>query len=112
MEEINFLIKELQKFRDERDWVQFHDNKNLALAISIEAAELNELFLWKSKQECDQVEKEKLSDELADIFSYALLLAGKNGLDITEIVMNKIKKNSEKYPVDKAKGNAKKYTDL
>lgn len=109
MEEI---IKELIKFRDDRDWKQFHDSKNLATAISIEASELNELFLWKSVEDSEKVDKERIKEELADIFSYALLLAEKHNFDMKEIVLDKIRKNSEKYPVEKAKGSAKKYNEL
>ena len=113
MSEFDALKKALLKFRDERDWEQFHDSKNLATAISIEAAELNELFLWKnSNEDIEAVDKERISEELADIFSFAILLAEKHDLDVAEIVQNKIKKNSEKYPVEKAKGSAKKYTEL
>ena len=112
MDEIQEIIQELLKFRDERDWQQFHDSKNLATAISIEVAELNELFLWKSIEESEEVDKDKIKDELADIFAFALLLAHKHNLDVKEILLDKIKKNSKKYPVDKSKGNARKYTDL
>ncbi|WP_282042491.1 nucleotide pyrophosphohydrolase [Winogradskyella flava] len=109
MSEIKNLIKKLVDFRDERDWKQFHNSKDLALAISIEAAELNELFLWKSNEDVD---KEKLKEELADIFSFALLLAEKHGLDVSNIIENKIKLNGEKYTVEKSKGSAKKYNQL
>jgi len=105
--------KELQealiKFRNERDWEQFHNPKDLALALSIEAAELNELFLWKKAEDADQ---EKIKEELADVLAYAILLAEKYDLDLNEIVLNKIKRNGEKYPVDKAKGTATKYDEL
>lgn len=105
--------KELQealiKFRNERDWEQFHNPKDLALALSIEAAELNELFLWKKAEDADQ---EKIKEELADVLAYAILLAEKYNLDINEIVLNKIKRNGKKYPIAKAKGNAKKYNEL
>ena len=105
--------KELQKalidFRDEREWEQFHNPKDLALALSIEAAELNELFLWKKPEEADQ---QKVKEELADVLAYALLLASTYNLDINQIVLDKIKKNGEKYPVDRAKGTAKKYNEL
>lgn len=105
--------KELQsallEFRNERDWEQFHNPKDLALALSIEAAELNEVFLWKKAEEANI---EKVKEELADVFAYALLLADKYDLDVNEIVLNKIRKNGEKYPVDKSKGTATKYTDL
>jgi NTP pyrophosphatase (non-canonical NTP hydrolase) len=103
------IIKQLIHFRDERDWKQFHDSKNLALAISIEASELNELFLWKKESEVDQVNLEKLKEELADVLSFAFLLAEKHQLDPFQIVSDKIDANAKKYPVDKAKGKADKY---
>jgi NTP pyrophosphatase (non-canonical NTP hydrolase) len=106
------VIDHLIAFRDDRDWSQFHDSKNLALAISIEAAELNELFLWKKETESDNVNIEKLKEELADVLSFSFLLAEKHNLDIFEIILEKIKKNAEKYPVEKAKGTAKKYDEL
>ena len=109
MKDWNLLIERIRLFNQERDWSQFHNPKDLALAIGIEAGELNELFLWKKADEAD---KEKVKEELADIFTYALLLADKYGFDITEMVNSKIDKNALKYPVDKAKGNAKKYNEL
>jgi NTP pyrophosphatase (non-canonical NTP hydrolase) len=112
MSEILEITNGLVDFRDERDWKQFHDTKNLATALSIEVAELNELFLWKSIEESDEVNVEKLKEELADVFAYAFLLAEKHQLDVKQIVMEKIKRNGEKYPVDKSKGNATKYTEL
>jgi NTP pyrophosphatase (non-canonical NTP hydrolase) len=106
-------IKEaLVKFRNERDWAQFHDTKNLAVALSIEAAELNELFLWKDLKDSETVDKEKIKEELADVFAYAFLLAEKHNLDVKQIVLDKIKRNGEKYPVEKAKGSSKKYNEL
>ena len=105
--------KELQQalidFRDERDWKQFHNPKDLALALSIEAAELNEIFLWKQPEEANQ---DKIKEELADVIAYALLLANTYDLDINQIVLDKIRKNAEKYPIDRAKGTAKKYDEL
>jgi NTP pyrophosphatase (non-canonical NTP hydrolase) len=112
MSEINEIISELVKFRDERDWEQFHDTKNLATAISIEAAELNELFLWKNIQESENTDKEKIKAELADILAFAFLLANKHNFDIKQIMLEKIKLNGEKYPVEKAKGTARKYNEL
>jgi NTP pyrophosphatase (non-canonical NTP hydrolase) len=109
MNDIPNIIQELLKFRNERDWEQFHNSKDLALAISIEAAELNELFLWKKAED---VNIDKLKEELADVFAYAFLLAEKYNLDVKEIVHQKIKQNAKKYPVDKAKGNATKYDEL
>ena len=102
----------LEQFRDEREWGQFHDSKNLALAISIEAAELNELFLWKKEDEAEQVDRAKLREELADVFAYAIMLAGRHGLEVYDIVKEKIAKNAAKYPVEKSKGSAAKYDDL
>ncbi len=99
----------LLKFRDERDWAQFHNPKDLALALNIEAAELLELFLWKNAEDANV---EKIKEELADVFSYALLLAEKYNLDVKQIILDKIKLNNAKYPVDKAKGTAKKYNEL
>ena len=112
MRDISEITKALLKFRDERDWEQFHDSKNLATAISIEAAELNELFLWKDVKESEKVDKEKIKEELADVLAFALLLADKHKFDVKKIVLDKIKKNGEKYPVSKAKGTAKKYDEL
>ena len=109
MSQFDTLLQALKKFRDERDWEQFHNAKDLALAINVEAGELLELFLWKNAGEEN---KEKVKEELADIFSFALLLADKYGLDVEAIIEEKIKVNAEKYPVDKAKGTAKKYTEL
>ena len=109
MSDLKDTIQKLIDFRDQRDWQQFHNSKDLALAISIEASELLELFLWKGNED---VNTEKLKEELADVLSFCLLLANKHNLDINEIISEKIIKNNDKYPVDKAKGTAKKYTDL
>ncbi|MGV3698176.1 nucleotide pyrophosphohydrolase [Flavobacterium sp.] len=112
MEKYRQVIEELIKFRDERDWAQFHDSKNLALAISLEAAELNELFLWKKGDDVEDIRKDRLKEELADILSFSFLLAEKHNLDVFEIILEKIKSNAEKYPAHKAKGTAKKYNEL
>ncbi len=109
MKEIEEITKALIDFRNERDWAQFHNPKDLALAINVEAGELLELFLWKKAEEAN---KDKVKEELADILAYSFLLAEKYGFDVKDIVMNKIKINGEKYPVDKAKGTAKKYNEL
>ncbi len=114
MSDTSQIIQALVQFRNERDWQQFHDSKNLATALSIEVAELNELFLWKDVAESEKVDVNRLKEELADVFAYAFLLAEKHGLDVKEIVLEKIKRNGEKYPVDKSKGKgtAKKYNEL
>ena len=102
----------LIEFRDERDWKQFHDPKNLAAALGIEAAELNEVFLWKTTDASSSVDINKVKEELADVFAYALLMADAFNLDPETIVLEKVKANAVKYPVEKAKGTATKYTDL
>ena len=112
MSEVQDIIAELIRFRDERDWEQFHDSKNLALAISVESAELNELFLWQTNTESDQVDLSRSKEELADIFSFVFLLAHKHDLDVKEIVSEKVKVNAQKYPVSKSKGVATKHDDL
>ena len=112
MTDIQEITKALIQFRNDRDWKQFHDSKNLAIALSIEAAELNEIFLWKNNVDSENVDREKVKEELADILSYAFLLAEKHEFDVKQIVIEKIKRNSEKYPVEKSKGNSKKYDEL
>lgn len=109
MSDLQELQEAIVSFTQERDWDQFHNGKDLALALSIEAAELNEAFLWK---EAKDVKIEKVKEELADIFNYAILLADKYNLDIKQIVLDKLSRNAEKYPVDKAYGSAKKYNEL
>ena len=109
MSDIEELTQAIRLFSEERDWDQFHNGKDLALALSIEAAELNEAFLWKAAEDVDI---NKVKEELADIINYALMMADKYKLDVKQIVMDKLKKNAEKYPVEKAKGNAKKYNEL
>tara|TARA_B110000503_G_C7000905_1_gene351484 strand:+ start:120 stop:458 length:339 start_codon:yes stop_codon:yes gene_type:complete len=112
MDKIDEITKALIDFRDARDWKQFHDSKNLATAIGIEAAELNELYLWKTIKESEEVDKARLKEELADVFSFAFLLAEKHNLDVKEIVLDKIDQNNKKYPIEKSKGSAKKYNEL
>lgn len=109
MKDIEEITQALLKFRNERDWEQFHNPKDLALAINVEAGELLELFLWKNSESANT---EKIKEELADVFAYAFLLAEKYKLDVKEIVLDKISKNGEKYPIEKAKGTAQKYDEL
>lgn len=109
MSDLEELRKAIVQFTQERDWDQFHNGKDLALALSIEAAELNEAFLWKDVSE---VKVEKVKEELADIFNYAILIADKYNLDVKQIVLDKLRRNAEKYPVEKAYGSAKKYNEL
>ena len=109
MSDLEELRKAIVTFTRERDWDQFHNGKDLALALSIEAAELNEAFLWKDAKD---VNVEKVKEELADIFNYAILIADKYSLDVKQIVLDKLAKNAQKYPIDKAYGSAKKYNEL
>ncbi len=109
MSDIREITGSLVKFRDERDWAQFHNPKDLALALNIEAGELLEPFLWKSSEQADP---DKVKEELADVFAFAFLLAEQYGFNVKQIVLEKIEKNSQKYPVAKSKGIAKKYTEL
>lgn len=108
-DEIKELMHEIDAFTQERDWDQFHNPKDLAVALSIEASELLEAFLWKQPEDA---KVEKVREELADVFNYALLIASKYGFDVADIVREKLTRNAQKYPVDKAKGSAKKYSEL
>ena len=107
--EITEIIEAIRKFRDERDWQQFHDKKNLAICLNIESSELLENFLWKNAEDANP---EKIRNELADVFYNAFLLADTYGFDVKEIVLNKLKANGLKYPIDKSKGSNKKYDEL
>ncbi|MCT4662650.1 MAG: nucleotide pyrophosphohydrolase [Tissierellales bacterium] len=101
------LIERIRKFRDDRDWSQFHSPDNLAKSIVIEAAELLENFQWNG-----EYDETNVKEELADVMNYCLLLADRLDLDIVEIMHDKIDKNEKKYPVSKAKGKSDKYTEL
>jgi NTP pyrophosphatase (non-canonical NTP hydrolase) len=109
MTDIEQIIGELRRFNEERDWDQFHNGKDLAIGLSVEASELLEAFLWKAPED---VNPEKIREELADVLNYAFQMADKYNLDIKEIMLDKIRRNAEKYPVEKAKGSARKYNEL
>lgn len=109
MSDIELLISELRRFNQKRDWDQFHNGKDLAIGLSVEASELLEAFLWKAPED---VNPDKIREELADVLNYAFQMADKYNLDIKQIMLDKIAKNAEKYPVAKAKGSAKKYNEL
>lgn len=106
------LTKMALKFRDDRNWEQFHTPKDLALSLSLEASEVLENFQWKSSEEAVKDNLENLKDEIADVMIYSLLLAEKLGIDPEEAIIQKIKKNEQKDPVEKAFGKSKKYTEL
>lgn len=105
-------IDQVIKFRDDRSWKQFHNPKDLAISISLEAAELLEVFQWSAEDIRCEAKKEKVKEELADVLNYCILMADVCELDLDEIILEKIKRNNEKYPVEKAKGSAKKYNEL
>lgn len=112
MNSIKELTDKVNQFRDDRNWKQFHNPKDLAVSLSLEASELLENFQWKTSEEAVKVNLENIKDELADVLIYAMLLANDLGLDVEKIVKNKIGKNEMKYPVEKAYGVKTKYTDL
>ena len=115
MDEIKNMIEKIKKFRDERDWMQFHDPKNMAVSIMIEAAELLEHFQWKNKDEVQEyikANKEEISDEVADIMAFLIEFCDNSGIDLEKAIENKLQKNAKKYPVNKSKGVATKYTKL
>lgn len=111
-----FILKQLQRriieFRDERDWKQFHNPKDLAISLSIEVGELLENFQWKSSEEAIESRLENIKDELADVVIYAILLSDALEVDLEQIISDKIKKNEEKYPIEKSFGSKKKYNEL
>ena len=100
-------IKEIIEFNKERDWDQFHSPENLAKSIAIEAGELLECFQWNNNYD-----KEKVCEELADVVNYCIVMADQLQVDLEKIVMDKLEKNRQKYPVEKAKGTSKKYNEL
>ena len=109
MNDITEITETLLKFRDERDWAQFHHAKDLALALNIEAGELLEAFLWKSSEQADI---NQIKEELADVLAFAFLLAEKYGFDVKQIVLEKMEKNALKYPIAKSRGISQKYDKL
>ena len=111
------IVAAVARFRDARDWAQFHTPKNLAAAVAIEAAELQERFLWKSDAEVDQdladaAKKAGVADEIADVVMFAMLLSDRLGIDLAEAIAAKLVVNGKKYPVKLARGSARKYTEL
>ncbi len=111
------LHQEIEAFVAERDWDQFHSVKNLSMALTVEASELQEIFQWMPEKESNQVESDeklraRVSDELADVFVYLLRIAGKTGIDLETAVRSKMQQNAQKYPVALARGNSRKYDQL
>ena len=105
-------IEKINKFRDDRNWRQFHKEKDLAISISLEANELLEIFQWKTSEEAVANDLEHIKEELADVFIYGLMLADNLNLDVEKIISDKIKLNEKKYPVQESFSNKEKYTEL
>ena len=105
-------IDQVLKFRDDRNWRQFHNPKDLAISISLEASELLEIFQWSAEDVRCEDKMDRIRDELADVLNYCILMADACGLDLDEIIQEKVRKNAEKYPVDQAFGSKEKYTEL
>ena len=115
MDSISEITTRINAFRDARDWKQFHNPKDMAVSISIEAAELLEQFQWKNRAECDahlKTNREAVADEMADVAIYLFELADLLQMDLGKEMLRKLEKNADKYPVDKAKGSNKKYKEL
>jgi len=115
MDSISEITTRINEFRDARDWKQFHNPKDMAISVSVEAAELMEQFQWKNEAECDEQIKnnrEAVADEMADVAIYLFELADLMNMDLGSEMLRKLEKNAEKYPVQKAKGSNKKYDDL
>lgn len=105
-------IDQVLKFRDDRNWRQFHNPKDLAISISLEASELLEIFQWSAEDVRCEDKMDRIREELADVLNYCILMADACGLDLDEIIQEKVRKNAEKYPVDQAFGSKEKYTEL
>ena len=115
MDSITEITGKIREFRDERDWMQFHNPKELAAAIAIESAELQEIFLWKDYPSSESAVRDKpgaIADEIPDIAVYLFELADNLGLKLGDVMLAKMQKNAEKYPVEKARGSSRKYTEL
>lgn len=106
------LMNRINQFRDDRDWRKFHNEKDLAISISLEASELLELFQWKNSEEVVEKSLQEIREELADVFIYSFMMADNLNLDVEEIIKSKLDLNEQKYPVEKSRGSNKKYNEL
>jgi NTP pyrophosphatase (non-canonical NTP hydrolase) len=109
---MDHLVQKLIEFRDQRNWKQFHNPKDLVISLVLEAGELLELFQWKSSEQAVQEKRDDIEEEMADVLMYLLLLSNELGIDLEQAVIDKIAKNVKKYPESKSYGSSKKYTDL
>ena len=105
-------MNKINQFRNDRDWRKFHNEKDLAISISLEASELLELFQWKNSEEVVKSSLEEIKEELADVFIYSFMMADNLNLDVEEIIKSKLDLNEQKYPVEKSRGSNKKYNEL
>lgn len=113
--DLDQIQSRIREFRDERDWMQFHNPKNLAISVVLEATELLEHFQWKSPEQSEAhavKARDEIADEIADVAVYLIELADNLGIDLERAILGKLEKNAAKYPIEKAKGNSKKYTEL
>lgn len=111
------INSEIEKFASDRDWDQFHSVKNLSMALSVESAELLEIFQWFTEEQSNKIYNDpktmsKVEDEVADIFVYLLRIVSKTNINLETAVLNKLKKNAEKYPIEMSRGNSKKYNEF
>jgi NTP pyrophosphatase (non-canonical NTP hydrolase) len=111
------LNQDIEQFIQDRDWDQFHSVKNLTMALNVESSELMEIFQWISEEKSNQIKDDpkvlsKVEDEVADVFVYLMRIMSKSGIDLETAVRNKMKKNADKYPVELARGNSKKYNEF
>jgi len=105
-------LKKILQFQKDRDWKQYHLPKNLAISLALEAAEILEIFQWTKDNELPEEKREQLGEEIADVYSYLLLLSHETGIDIQKVFKRKMEINEKKYPVEKARGSSKKYSEF
>lgn len=113
--DLTYILNKIKKFRDDRDWMQFHDPKNMAISVVLEATELLEHFQWKTDEEISASitnQKAQIEEEIADVAIYLLEMADNLGIDLISAMERKLEKNAKKYPIEKARGNAAKYNQL
>jgi dCTP diphosphatase len=115
MQDINILLEKVKQFRDERDWMKYHTHKDMAISVVLEAAEVLEHFQWKTPEEVEEyakTHKQEIADELSDVLKYLVEFADNLEIDLVDAAIKKLEKDAAKYPVDKIKGNYKKYNQI
>jgi dCTP diphosphatase len=115
MKDINILLEKVKQFRDERDWMKYHNHKDMAVSVVLEAAEVLEHFQWKTAEEVEEyvkTHKHEIAEELSDVLKYVIEFADNLDIDLVDAALQKLEKDAAKYPVDKIKGNYKKYNQI